>query len=119
MIPSVAAEGHSRLSKHKNNLFLPLHFFFLQIPAIELPAVSFIYVIYAKETNVTFSIEALRGLFSGFLVAGVTGVLSRGCCFTVLRPDADGAGSGDSQSRLFILDSGLEVENYYTVSQQT
>lgn len=66
-----------------------------------------------------FSVEALGGLFSGFLMAGVTDVLSRGCCFTVLRPDADVAGIGNAQSHLFISDSELEEGNYDTVSQHT
>lgn len=83
---------------------------------------SFIYVIYAKEINVMFSVRALGGLFSGFLIAGVAGVpaaLSRGCCFTVLQSDADVAGIGDPQSHLFISDSELEEGNYDTVSQHT
>lgn len=83
----------------------------------EPPPVSFIYVIHAKEINVMFSVKALGGLFSGFLMAGVAGVpaaLSRGCCFTVLQSDADVAGSGDPQSHLFISDSETMTQSVST-----
>lgn len=57
-----------------------------------------------------FSVKALGGLFSGFLMAA----LSRGCCFTILESDADVAGIGDPQSHLFISDSESMTQSVST-----